>query len=62
MATVLKIISGDDVLEVTPPEEGVIQMYISEVQDEQSWRGIALDKNDTTNLIEYLQKYLGELE
>ena len=63
MATILKINDGENILEVAPPnEEGILMIWTGLELDQQSWRSVALDKEDTTNLIEYLQKHLNELE
>lgn len=64
MATILKICDVDEaeILEVTPPAGGVIRMYIGIEGDDQSWRDIALNKEDASDLIEYLQSHLSELK
>ena len=63
MATILKIIDGENILEVTHPnQERILEIWTGSDDDPQSWRNVALDKEDATNLIEYLQKHLNELE
>ena len=63
MATILKINDGENILEVTPPnQERILEIWTGSDDDPQSWRNVALDKEDATNLIEYLQKHLNELE
>lgn len=62
MATILKINDGENILEVTPPnQEGVLEVWTGLDMDEQSWRSVALDRKDTKNLIKYLQERLEEL-
>ena len=52
MATILKINDGENILEVTPPnQEGVLEVWTGLDMDEQSWRSVALDRKDTKNLI-----------
>lgn len=61
MATILKINDGENTLELMPPNEGYIQLFVGEEND-QAWNSVILDKSDTENLIKYLQEYLAELE
>ncbi len=62
MATILKINDGENILEVTPPnQEGVLVVRTGLDMDEQSWRSVTLDRKDTKNLIKYLQEHLEEL-
>lgn len=62
MATILKINDGENILEVTPPnEEGILEIWTGLEMDQQSWRSVALDRKDTENLIKYLQEHLDEL-
>lgn len=58
MATILKIVDGDNDLEVMPISENVMEVWIGKEEDDQSWRCVKLDKNDATNLIRFIQEQL----
>ena len=62
MAAILKIDNLGHIVEVMPPEEGIIELWVGTEEESKPCICVALDRKDAKKLISFLQDHLEELK